>query len=127
MPLDTTGKRRSSVGLLQPWQPNIPSPLESPGTIDQADQQQMTWSYSGILAIPEVILPAAVVIFGTWAVEPVLWGLWSADVFLAGLWERVALFEGTWSVETPITGTWDSEPVVTATGAVQPADALVDT
>jgi hypothetical protein len=123
MPLDNPGKRRSSVGLLQPWQPNIPSPLESPGAVDQADQQQMAWTYAGILAGAPP--PAALAIFGTWAVEPVLDAQWQTDLALDGAWSSVALFEGTWDSEAVVEGVWDSEAVVEATGVVQPAEALV--
>lgn len=50
MPLDTSTKRRSSVGILQPWQTAPPSPTDSPGTVDEADRAHGTFSYSGELA-----------------------------------------------------------------------------
>lgn len=57
MPLDTSSKRRSSVGLLQPWQANAPSPSDSPGVIDPADREQIAWTYSGISAGHPVPMP----------------------------------------------------------------------
>jgi hypothetical protein len=57
MPLDTSSKRRSSVGLLQPWQANAPSPSDSPGVIDRADREQIAWTYSGIHAAHPVPIP----------------------------------------------------------------------
>lgn len=51
MPLDTSTKRRSSVGICQPWMLAPPSPTDTAGTVDQADQQHGAWSYSGILAV----------------------------------------------------------------------------
>lgn len=57
MPLTTASQRRSSVGLLQPWQANAPSPTDSPGVIDRADREQIAWSYSGIPAAHPVPIP----------------------------------------------------------------------
>lgn len=57
MALDTPSKRRSSVGLLQAWQANAPSPTDSPGVIDRADREQIAWTYSGILAAHPVPVP----------------------------------------------------------------------
>ena len=50
MALDTSSKRRSSVGILSPWQVAPPSPTDSPGVIDAYDREQIAGTYSGILA-----------------------------------------------------------------------------
>lgn len=50
MPLDTSTKRRSSVGLWQVWQTAPPSPTDSPGALDTADRAHGAYSYSGIAA-----------------------------------------------------------------------------
>lgn len=52
MPLNTSTKRRSSVGILAPWLPAPPSPTDSAGVIDQADRAHSAHAYSGILAVP---------------------------------------------------------------------------
>ena len=56
MPLDTSTKRRSSVGLLGSILAP-PSPTDSPGALDQSDRQHSSFSYSGILALAPVIPP----------------------------------------------------------------------
>ena len=74
MPLDSRAKRRSSTGILQPWRPSLPLPLDSPAVVDQADKQESAWTYSGILA---VYTPAEqILVTGTWRVAPVLTGTW---------------------------------------------------
>jgi hypothetical protein len=45
--LDTTSKRRSSVGLLSGW---LLAPPKPDGTLDAGDRQHIALSYSGILA-----------------------------------------------------------------------------
>ena len=58
MPLNTSSKRRSSVGILSPWQTVPPSPLDTAGVIDQADREHIAWAYSGILALaPPPVVP----------------------------------------------------------------------
>jgi hypothetical protein len=50
--LDTTSKRRSSVQILESYNPSPPLPTLLFGDIDQGDRQHIAWTYSGILAAP---------------------------------------------------------------------------
>jgi hypothetical protein len=50
VPLDSSSKRRSSVGLLSLWQTAPPSPGDTPTVIDQADRAHIAGAYSGIAA-----------------------------------------------------------------------------
>jgi len=47
MPLNTANKRGSAVSTAREWISIFPVP---DGAIDQADRQQITWVYAGILA-----------------------------------------------------------------------------
>ena len=57
MPLDTSSKRRSSVGMLLASILAPPSPTDSPGVVDQDDRQHAGGSYAGIDAAPPIIPP----------------------------------------------------------------------
>lgn len=46
MAIDSNNKKLSLMEWDLPWEPGIPL---SPGTFDQADKQQLLWSYPGIL------------------------------------------------------------------------------
>jgi len=109
MALDTTSKRRSSIGLLQPWQPNIPSPLSTPGVVDQADQQQMAWTYSGIVAGPLVPILVCITIAGTFTGVPVLSATWRSAVVMESVLTGTASLEGTLRGEPCLDGTLDAE------------------
>ena len=45
--LDTRSKRASSVGFLKSWAGALVLP---DGALDQGDRQQISWTYSGVLA-----------------------------------------------------------------------------
>jgi hypothetical protein len=96
-------------------------------TVGQAllTQEGQTLTASGTLS--EIIVPPAIIIFGTWAVEPVLDAQWQTELVLDGAWSSVALCEGTLEVEALVEATWATEAVVEATVAVQPADTFVGT
>ncbi len=54
MPLNTANKRGSAVATAREWISILPVPNAA---IDQADRQQVTWSYAGILAGPPGNVP----------------------------------------------------------------------
>lgn len=55
MAIDTAQKRRSALGIGQPWMVVPPAPDGSVST--QADRQHLAFSYSGILAGPLYVAP----------------------------------------------------------------------
>ena len=57
MPLDSSSKRRSSVGIMTTWILTPPSPLDSPGVLDEADRGHGAQVYSGIEAAISELLP----------------------------------------------------------------------
>ena len=61
--LDTSSKRRSSVGLWSPWQTAPPSPTDSPGVIDADDREHIAGAYSGLVTAMPVL---GGVLFGVW-------------------------------------------------------------
>ena len=78
MPLNTSSKRRSSVGLWSPWQTAPPSPTDSPGTMDRADRLQSAWSYAGSVPAGPV-MPSKFALLGSH-----LNTFWCTQMSLAG-------------------------------------------
>lgn len=50
MAIDTRNERASAMNVASPWRGLLPNP---DATIDQADRQQSTFMYAGILASPQ--------------------------------------------------------------------------
>jgi hypothetical protein len=65
MAVDSAQKRASALNIMCPWRSILPLP----DTIDQADRQQVTFMYSGILAGEQASFAGAV--SGSWN-----WDLW---------------------------------------------------
>ncbi len=56
--MNTANKRASAIGIALAVRLVLPVP---DGTIDQADRQQVAYSYAGILANPAIVGPAEIV------------------------------------------------------------------
>ena len=120
MPLDSRAKRRSSTGILQPWRPSLPLPLDSPAVVDQADKQESVWTYSGILA---VYTPAEqILVTGTWRVAPVLTGTWHDRDVCAATWQVRQVLAGAWQARVLVQGDWTPLPVVVGDWSVVPPE-----
>lgn len=66
MAIDTDTEKLALMEWGLVWEPGLPL---SPGTLDQADQQQLLWGYPGVLWV-EVDLVAAAPVFIAVADEP---------------------------------------------------------
>lgn len=73
MALDTAQKRHSALYPLSPWR----NPCPLPGTIDQADRQQLAYAYAGILATALVVVAGIVHAIRTTVAERRMMVEWS--------------------------------------------------
>lgn len=65
MAIDSAQKRHSAIHPNCPWRSTVPIP----GTIDQADRQQLAYVYSGISA-------GVLVIYSAVTIQPWIWDVW---------------------------------------------------